>query len=258
LLPFPAAARSQFVLDLPAGKQPVFTGGVILESPARPQDGGRWIVALRPGGPATVQLQDSAKRSVASAASPKVHQELSYHLSQRGTELQARLRIDGRESDFRQLEIDLPSGLKLVEARSGERQLPWRVVAGQGGSTASHAIVELGSERPIQKIDVSLLCWGPPVVGEPLELPMLLVDDAFWTSGKIDVAIDSELEPGELTPVDCVQTAVDSIVVHGICSGRHGGGPTGRATGQGFGENGYVARRRQSPRNVAGDRRGEC
>lgn len=72
-------------------------------------------------------------------------------------------------------------------------------------------VLDLGSDRLEEEIGVSLICWGPPVIGEPLKLSMLELGGTFWTSGRIDVLIDDRLEAGELAPVDCVQTAVDTV-----------------------------------------------
>lgn len=208
---FADAARTQFELDLPAGRQPLFTRGVILQSPGDRNQGGRWVVALPPGGPHTLRIKDSASTTNPSAASTKVHQHLAYHLSQSGLELRAQLRFDAGNTSLQQLRIVLPRNFRLLEASCGERQLKWRIADDRVGDAPLEAIVEFGREPLGHGKSVSLLCWGPPVVGEPLSLPMLSVADAFWTSGTIDIAIDEALAPSEPTPVDCVQTAVDEV-----------------------------------------------
>jgi hypothetical protein len=209
-LQFPVAAKTQLILDVPAGKRPVVENCAVLKSPPRPDKGGRWELALRPAALTLLRFESTAPKAAPSVSPISMRSEHRYNVSKRGVELQATLTLAATERPIDELKVNLPAGLQLVEARVGGESLPWQVAPSENAGGLTRATIQVPASAPDQARVVKLRAWGPLVIDKSQRLPMLVADDAFWSSGTIELALDETLDLGKLAPIDCVQTAVET------------------------------------------------
>ena len=209
----PIAARTRLALEVPEGKRPVIEGGVAIESPAQPAEGGRLGARIGPTNADVLRLEDFNPRTTPQTISTTVRQKLSYEVTNSGIELKVELRLETLGQPLKQLSVSLPAGVQLIEATSGSHSLTWRITAAAESGGPARATIELPPSATRSSPAVSLRAWAPLEVDGPLRLPTLVVDDAFWSSGTIELAIDDALEISELQPIDCIQTtaAMDTV-----------------------------------------------
>jgi hypothetical protein len=204
-LRMPVAARTELVLDVPSGRRPVLDGGSLRESPPQPQNGGRWVFALPPAS-AVLRFEDPAAPKKVSITTA-LHENLHYVVSKRGVELQAELELADATSARRQLDVVLHADWRVIEAAVGDQQLTWRATVADKAADSARIAIQLPDVPSNRPTTVTLRAWRSHSVGEPLRLPMLAIDDAFWTSGSIQLTLDESLQLSKLAPIDCVQTA---------------------------------------------------
>ena len=209
-LQLPIAARTRLTLDVPAGKRPVVDGGVALASPARAEEGGRWVLAISPTAPGVLRFEDTNPLAAPHTFASTVREDLRYDVSNSGVELQANLRLDAEGPAHEQLSVALPEGLQLIEAAAGTQPLTWRIVDSEEVGGPVRTTIQLPSSQAGGTVDISLRAWAPLDLDGSLRLPALAIDDAFWTSGTIELSIDGLLELNELVPIDCVQTTAET------------------------------------------------
>ncbi len=208
----PVAARTEFVLNMPSGRRPVLDGGLLRESPPQPENGGRWEFVLRPAASAVLRYEDAAAAPKKASFATALREDLNYVVSKRGVELQADLRLADVTSAGKQLVVALPADWQLIEAAIGDQQLTWHTTAADKAADPARVTIQMPHDPSNRQTTVTLQAWRSHSVGEPLRLPMLAVDDAFWTSGNIQLTLDDSLELNKLAPIDCVQTAADAGV----------------------------------------------
>ncbi len=220
-LGLPPAARKRLVLDLPAGKRPVVDGAVVLDTTdvpppaatdattddATPSSWRRWRLAL--GATTTTQLrvEDEQARSVATAPTATARRQHRYHTTQRGLDVSATVHLDGLPAELMELELELPRGLQLTGATAAGRALAWRTLGTAQGET-TRALVRLDAPADSGRLVLELTGWAPLVAERSWRLPKIRVLGTYWTTGTMDVMVDSTLEVRAVTPIDCIQTAV--------------------------------------------------
>jgi hypothetical protein len=210
MLKFPVAAKTQLILDVPAGKRPVVENCAVLKSPPRPDEGGRWELALRPAALTLLRFESTAPKAAPRVSPISIRSELRYNVSKRGVELQATLTLAATERPNDELKVNLPAGLQLVEASAGGESLLWQVAPLENSGGLTRATIQVPASALDQARVVTLRAWGPLVIDKSQRLPMLVADDTFWSSGTIELALDETLDLGKLAPIDCVQTAVET------------------------------------------------
>ena len=206
----PVAARTELALDVPSGRLPLVDGGLLRESPPRPDNGGRWVFALRPAASAVLRFEYSAAVPKKASITTALREDLHYVVGKRGIELRADLRLANASSGHQQLDVALPADWRVIEAAVGDQQLTWRTTAAEKAADPARVTIQLPDDPTNRPTTVGLRAWRSHSVGEPLRLPMLAVNDAFWTSGNIQLTLDDSLELNKLAPVDCVQSAADA------------------------------------------------
>ena len=211
-LEFPAAARTQLVLELPAGRRPHVEGSVLVESPKSIEQGGRWVLALPAGKRHMLRIAD-ATSGQPTTESTTARQQTRYVVKRGGVDLEARLELTTTESLPKSIEITLPVGLQVVSATCGDHELTWRIVA-PATDRAKRVAIELPDDAEGRTALIIVQAWGPLVVDEARQLPQLAVDNVFWASGEIELAVDESLELRDLEAIDCMQTAVDTPSGH--------------------------------------------
>ncbi len=208
-LHLPTAARTRLIVEVPAGRQPVLNSGIVLKSPPRPEDGGQWLFALPPSAKSVLRFEVVGQTTAPRSPTATLRQELHYVVSKRGIDLEAQLRLNATGSANDELKVSLPSGMQLISASVGEEALKWQVSTGNLDDKVRRATIQLPALASRQSTTVTLRTWSPLVVDERIRLPLLPVDDAFWSAGTLELRLDPALELRELAPIECVQTAAE-------------------------------------------------
>ena len=162
------------------------------------------------GGVPRVAIRIFRRRPEESFNHNRLREDLNYVVSKRGIELRADLRLANASSGHQQLDVALPANWRVIEAAVGDQQLTWHTTAAEKAADPARVTIQLPDDPKNRPTTVRLRAWRSHSVGELLRLPMLAVNDAFWTSGNIQLTLDDSLELNKLAPVDCVQSAADS------------------------------------------------
>jgi hypothetical protein len=142
-----------------------------------------------------------------------LHDEVNYHITERGLEIEATWRLQDAAGVPRELSVALPPGVQLVSAQSNGLELPWRVA--RDSLSSSVARIDLSAAAPSRRLEVVLRAWHPLVIDQAWILPKLRPAGVFWTSGTVALTVDPQFELRGLTLTECVENAVRGIGAHG-------------------------------------------
>ncbi|MEX0613046.1 MAG: hypothetical protein WD229_13075, partial [Pirellulales bacterium] len=210
----PPASAARLILDLPNGKVPTIEGGVVLESQSLPSDKRaasgnrrRWELALDPSSAATLRIVDMDGPPAEANPAVTLREDVRYHVTPRGLDIDTIWRLDGPIHEHRELELPLPKGVHLISAFIGNGKLAWRI-AETDGSDAQVALIELPEASVGRPLEITLRAWHPLSLNQPWQLPWVRPMAAYWESGRVELSVDAELEMRALSHKDCVQTGV--------------------------------------------------
>ena len=209
----PNATRTQLTLELPAGKQPLLDGGVVLDARPLPDDDGdgkrsrRWQLRLNPTSAALLRIVEAGRLPLQRSPTLALRDEVAYQATERGLKIVTTWHFDESIADNRELIVPVPQGVQLLSAVAAGEKLSWRIVDG-GDAAATRVLIELPKSRPQRGLTITLEAWHPLVTGTSWQLPSLRPQGVFWTSGNTELSVAPTLELARLVPSGCVQTGV--------------------------------------------------
>lgn len=207
-LNFPISASNRLMLELPPALRPVIDGSRVLASPESPLAGGRWILALAPRETHQLRLESSEEGGeIANGA--LLNESCRYSIRRSGIELEAELNISGSGSTPNSLVVELPAGLRLVDAEWEDSALAWAVEP-RGKDGSEQNILKLPRSFQTGLKPVRLRAWGALSLETQVALRLVETEGLFWSAGDIEVAVEDSLEVVSLDANGCLQTSASS------------------------------------------------
>lgn len=210
----PPATITKVVLNLPEGKEPRIDGGIVLKSSRVSLDVSdavnrwEWELVCNSSLGAVLQVVDTRPVAKDIAPDTSLHDDVVYHLSQRGLDIAATwsLKQTGGEQP-QELAMLTPRDVQLVSLTAAGQELSWRAMDGEK-TDAVQIVFKLPERADRSLLRIALHASSPLVLDKTWRLPKLRPEGVFWTSGKTELVVTGELEMRGLEAVGCVPTGV--------------------------------------------------
>ena len=223
-LQLPSAVKTRLTLDLPATMIPALSGSVLIESqelPATEPTNGvnagpqvnsteqwrRWTWAV--GASNTHQLHIAVAPGDRPTSPPTVtvRKDIRYHVTNQGLDFETRLQLDPGNAELPQLNLSFTASPKIISVTANDQEVPWHLTgAAQGGGT--QLVIEPPKPLSGSETTIVVQAWDETVSKQSWTLPSVQVNNTFWSSGSIELAIDDDLELEEVVPTGCAQTVI--------------------------------------------------
>ncbi|HEX7450327.1 MAG TPA: hypothetical protein VF306_22395 [Pirellulales bacterium] len=201
-LELPRAAVARMQLDLPPGRTPSVSAGVLAgDHPAAEQH--RWEFEL--GGRTETSLTIVPDEAQGRHRRLTLLQEhVDYRFTPGGLEVDAQIRLDVHHEPLRRLELELDRGLRLVAAQQGGAHLNWSDSAGQVAG-ASRAVLDFAEPLLGPGRTILITAIAPLVLDESWTLPRIRVQGVVWQEGSASLVVPAPLALAQLLPLRCRQ-----------------------------------------------------
>ncbi|HEX5443534.1 MAG TPA: hypothetical protein VFW87_06885, partial [Pirellulales bacterium] len=209
LFELPRAAVARMQLDLPPGRTPAVSAGVLAgDSPADGQH--RWQFEL--GGRTETSLTIVPDEAQSRHRRLTLLQEhVDYRFTPGGLEVTAQLRLDVHHEPLRRLELELDRGLRLVAAQQAGAHVNWSDSQGQAAG-ASRAVLEFAEPLLGPGRTVLVTAIAPLVLDQSWTLPRIRVQGVVWQEGSASLVAPAPLSLAQLLPLRCRQSKSGPVV----------------------------------------------
>jgi hypothetical protein len=196
----PHCATNRLVLELPKELVPSADRGMVEAAMAAAAGRKEWRIELGGSNRSVVRLAPAG----ATLQQPPalLRQSVSYEFSPRGVEVTAQLHFDAQGQPPRQLAIELDPRLRLVAARSADRDIPWTAAKSAAGT---RVVLDLPDPVALGGRTVRLSALAALEERTLWPLPQLIVEGVAWLEGTLILVVPKPLVLDRVDTEGCRQ-----------------------------------------------------